>query len=90
MNLDKAREMITSGEIKPDTRYELDVNLSGFGLGALRMEGCAVHPDEIEADLSDEQYYKQLKAYYRDVGDSAFKTFCVRDNLLQKLKEESK
>ncbi len=59
-----------------------------MSLVSIKREGCAVHPDEMTSALSDEQYYTQLKAYHRDIGDSVFNTFCVRDELLQKLKEE--
>lgn len=87
-NTESTISEIESGKIKPNARYEEDVEMSAFGLASLKAEGFAVHPDEIEGDLSDKQYYKQLKAYYSDTGDSVFKIFCVRDGLLQKLKEE--
>jgi hypothetical protein len=37
--------------------------MPGFGLAHLRGEGEPLHPDDMECDLSEEQYDMQLKAY---------------------------
>ena len=36
----------------------------GFGIAHVKGEGCPVHPDELGGWESDEQYNRQLKAYY--------------------------
>ena len=35
----------------------------GFGMVHIHAEGCPVHPDELDF-ADDEDYNKQLKAYY--------------------------
>jgi hypothetical protein len=42
---------------------------TGFGLAYVRQEGCAIHPDDTDTDLTEEQYAKQLAAYERDQRD---------------------
>ena len=59
-------------------------SMSGFGSPYLKKEGEAVHPDYIEADLSDEAYLKQLRAYVKWAGE----TYCARPNLMERLKKE--
>jgi hypothetical protein len=51
----------------------------------LRAEGCAVHPDDTDADLSDDQYFKQLRAYYINYGSVVFNTPCSRPDQLAAL-----
>jgi len=41
----------------------------GFGMARLKKEGAAVHPDDIDAEMTPEQRAKQLAAYERDTGD---------------------
>jgi len=62
------------------TKQKAVENYGGFGLAPLRMEGCAVHPDEIIAEISDEYYIKQAKRYMKDTGD--IDTVFVRDELI--------
>lgn len=44
--------------------------MNGFGLAHIKKEGAAVHPDEIEADISDAAYLRQALDYIRDTGDT--------------------
>jgi hypothetical protein len=36
---------------------------NGFGMAHIKGEGKPLHPDDIDADMNDEQYERQLKAY---------------------------
>lgn len=38
----------------------------GFGLAHPKKEGCALHPDDVDADMTEAQYAKQLAAHLRD------------------------
>jgi DNA/RNA-binding domain of Phe-tRNA-synthetase-like protein len=59
--------------------------LSGFGLAFLKVEGGAVHPDDTEADYSDEAYIRQFNAYLKDTGLSKDNTPCSRPELLERI-----
>lgn len=39
---------------------------TGFGMAHVKQEGCAIHPDDTDADMTDEQRAAQLAAYSRD------------------------
>ena len=55
-----------------------------FGGCHLKKEGCAMHPDDTECDLTDVAYVRQLEAYWRETcGD----VFCsvIREDLVQRL-----
>lgn len=52
---------------------------TGFGLAYVKKEGCAMHPDDIDVELSEQEYIKQANAYINDTGD---KNACfARDEL---------
>lgn len=36
---------------------------SNFGMPHIRKEGAPLHPDDLECDLTKEQYERQLRAY---------------------------
>lgn len=55
----------------------------GFGLAYIRQEGCAIHPDDTDADYTDDQYLRQLRAYHEN--NDAFKVPCSRPELLAKV-----
>ena len=38
--------------------------LPGFGLAHLKAEGAPIHPDDIDANMTDEYIKKQAKAYF--------------------------
>lgn len=46
----------------------------------LKLEGKALHPDDVEYELTDEEYKKQALAYIADTGD-VYAVF-VRDDLI--------
>lgn len=56
-----------------------------MNLAPLKIEGAAVHPDEM-GELSDEQYKRQLTEYYRTTGDTG--VFCSRLAIAQKVIQE--
>jgi hypothetical protein len=56
-----------------------------FGLATLKAEGAPVHPDEIEADLTDEQYLRQLQRYKDCHGADSVNESIVRNYLLKDL-----
>lgn len=63
--------------------------MEGFGLAFVRREGAPIHPDDCDADLSDEQYLRQLKAYAKEHGmELTKKTFCCRPEFLKELEAE--
>jgi len=65
-------------------------NLTEFGLAHVKCEGGGVHPDDIDRDLTDEQYLRQLHAYARHRGiEQTQKEFCLRPELLEKLRWQS-
>ena len=39
-------------------------DIEGFGLVHLKVEGAPIHPDDIDADMSDEYIKKQAKVYF--------------------------
>jgi len=43
--------------------------MDGFGKVRLKQEGCAIHPDDVEGELTDTQYLHQLEAYEKSTGD---------------------
>jgi hypothetical protein len=51
-----------------DARYPVDDAASSFSLAHVKQQGCAVHPDDISAPMSDKQEARQLAAYERDVA----------------------
>ena len=53
--------------------------LEGFGMAHLKIEGGALHPDEIEGDMTPEQEERQLAAYERDVKAARTKDAVVAD-----------
>ena len=59
--------------------------LADFGFAFVKVEGGAVHPDDTEADYSDERYIKQFNAYLRDTGLSKKNTPCSRPELLERI-----
>jgi hypothetical protein len=59
--------------------------LSDFGLSFIKVEGGAVHPDDTEADYSDERYIKQFNAYLKSTGLSKDNTLCSRPELLERI-----
>lgn len=56
-----------------------------MGLATLRIEGGAMHPDEVDCHLSDDQYLKQLRAYIKDAGESKETVLCGRKHLRAKI-----
>jgi hypothetical protein len=56
-----------------------------FGLARLKAEGAPVHPDDSEADLTDEQYLRQLQLYKDFHGADSVDGSIVRDRLLKDL-----
>lgn len=71
--------------------YKDCTGLCHFGLVSIKAEGMPAHPDIYDNadDMSDEQYYRQLKAYRDEVtGDSVYVTYCSRPKLLEKLKND--
>ena len=61
--------------------------MNGFGLARLKMEGCAMHPDDIllnGGELTDKQYIKQLEAYEKDTGDLN-RSGIIRDDLTREV-----
>lgn len=57
-----------------------------FGDARLKIEGCPIHPDDADADMTDEQYMSQLNAYAEATGDEAAFNDCVRDDLVNRAK----
>jgi hypothetical protein len=55
-------------ELKSERKAEEE-----FGLARLKMEGCAAHPDDVDADMTPEQEARQLAAYERDVAKASTK-----------------
>ena len=49
-------------------KSDLD-SLDGFGMCNFKKEGCAIHPDDTNANMSDETYLRQLQAYYDWSGE---------------------
>jgi hypothetical protein len=41
----------------------------GFGMGRIKKAGAALHPDDIEVEMTPEQEARQLAAYALDTGD---------------------
>ena len=41
---------------------------TSFGLAHIKKEGAAIHPDDMDATMTDEQYDRQLAAHERDVA----------------------
>ena len=39
-----------------------------LGLVREKKEGCAIHPDDTEANFTDKQYEMQLRQHYIDLG----------------------
>lgn len=66
------------------------MSYSGFGLCNIKKEGCAMHPDDIETDLTDAQYERQLRAYLESTGDDINRMVCVRTNILEAIKESQR
>ena len=60
--------------------------MADYNLCYLRKEGCAVHPDDTSAALSDKAYIKQLQAYKDGTGDDVTKVYCSRPELLDQIK----
>jgi len=42
--------------------------MSDFGLVHEKKEGCAIHPDDTEANFTDKQYETHLRQHYIDLG----------------------
>lgn len=56
--------------------------MKSFGSAPLKKEGAAVHPDEIDKDLSTEAYIRQARAYMEQTGDvNAY--FCRHELLVE-------
>ena len=63
--------------------------MNRFGLAPLVTEGSPYHPDDLECDeMEDEWYLKQLQAYSDYYGiDEAKRCFSTRPYLLEKLEK---
>lgn len=42
---------------------------TGFGIVHIKMEGAAMHPDDMLWEPTQEQWERQLAAYRKDTGD---------------------
>ena len=52
----------------------------------LKMEGAPIHPDDIDAEMSDEFYIKQLQAYVDTHKIKRGEEFMIRIRLEDKIK----
>lgn len=57
-----------------------------FGDARLKIEGCPIHPDDADCDMTDEQYMTQLAAYLEATGDETAFDDCARDDLVNQAK----
>lgn len=58
--------------------------MSTFGLAHLKKEGAPAHPDDCGAQLTDEQYIRQSRAYLKAHNLRAEEVCFVRDTLIAK------
>jgi len=57
-----------------------------YSFAYVRMEGAAVHPDDTDAGLTDEQFLKQLQAHKDALGEyDVRQVWCSRPELLKLL-----
>jgi len=60
--------------------------MSVFGFVHIKGEGAPIHPDDMGADLTHDQYLKQLKAYADVYGIERTKQeFCCNQKALAEL-----
>jgi hypothetical protein len=56
-----------------------------IGLARSKPEGTPMHPDDMNSDLTDAQYLRQLQAYKDFHGERALQECIVRDRLIKDL-----